>query len=58
MHLNNDKLLSLKEPAGIYLFKVNNANTSTMYEIFSKLSIKTPEQRCWRGSDVFIDNFE
>ena len=30
-------------PAGIYLFKVNNRNTRTRYEICSKLAIKTPE---------------
>ena len=30
-------------PAGKYLFKVNNENTRAMYEIFSKLTIKTPE---------------
>ena len=28
-------------PAGIYLFKVNNRNTRTMWEICSKLTIKT-----------------
>ena len=32
-------------PFDIYLFKVNNGNTSTMCEICSKLTIKTPERR-------------
>ena len=32
-------------PAGIYLVKVNNRNTTTKCEIYSKLTIKTPE-RC------------
>ena len=30
-----------QESAGIYLFKVNNRNTRTKYEICSKLTIKT-----------------
>ena len=34
-------------PAGNYMFKVNNRNTRTRYEICSKLSIKTPERRQW-----------
>ena len=29
-------------PSGINLLKVNNRNTSTRYEICSKLTIKTP----------------
>ena len=34
----------VKQPApGIYLFKVKNENTRRMYEICSKLRIKTPE---------------
>ena len=45
-------------PAGIYLFKVNNRNTRTRYEICSKLTINTPERRQWRRSGVFIVNFE
>ena len=40
------------------MFKVNNRNSRTKYEIFSKLTIKTPEQRHWRRSGVFIFNFE
>ena len=42
----------------IYLFKVNNGNTRARCEISSKLTIKTPEQRHWRRSGVFIVNFE
>ena len=45
-------------PAGIYLFKVNNRNTRTRCEICSKLTINTPERRQWRRSGVFIVNFE
>ena len=45
-------------PAGNYLLKVNNRNTRTRFEIYSKLTIKTPERREWRHSGVFIVNFE
>ena len=45
-------------PVGNYMFKVNNRNTITRCEICSKLTIKTPERRYWRRSDVFIVNFE
>ena len=45
-------------PAGNYMFKVNNRNTSTRCETSSKLTIKTPERRHWRRPDVFIVNFE
>ena len=45
-------------PVGIYLFKVNKGNTRTMCEIYSKLTIKTPERRHWPLSGVFIVNFE
>ena len=45
-------------PAGSYVFKVNNRNTRARYEICSELTIKTPELRHWRRSDVFIVNFE
>ena len=56
---------------GLYLFKVNkvnNKNTRTRFKICSKLTIKTPEQRCclyyklWtyctHCSSVSIVNFE
>ena len=45
-------------PAGNYMFKVNNRNTRTMWELCSKLTIKAPERRQWRRSGVFIVNFE
>ena len=41
-------------PANIYLFKVNNRDTRTKCEIFSKLTVKTPERRHWHRSGVFI----
>ena len=44
--------------ASIYLLKVNNRNTRTSCEIYSKLTIKTPERPHWRCSGVFIVNFE
>ena len=44
-------------PSNIYLLKVNIGNTSKTSEIFSKLIIKTPEQRQRSCSDVFIANF-
>ena len=34
-------------PAGSYMFKVNNRNTRTRCEVCSKLTIKTPERRHW-----------
>ena len=45
-------------PKIIYLFKVNHRNTRKRFEIYSKLTIKTPELRHWRRSGVFIVNFE
>ena len=51
-------LIDNKNPAGIYLFKVNNGNIGIMSEICSKLTIKTYERRQWRRSGVFIDKFE
>ena len=35
----------IQNPAGNYMFKVNNKNTRKRCEICSKLTIKTPEQR-------------
>ena len=49
---------TIKFPAGTCLLKLNNGNTRTRCEIFSKLAIKIPERRQWRHSDVFIFNFE
>ena len=51
-------LLSKANPVGNHMFKVNNRNTKARCEIFSKLTIKRPERRHWRRSDVFIVNFE
>ena len=45
-------------PTGICMLKVNNRNTRTRCEICSKLTIKIPERRHWRRSDIFIVNFE
>ena len=39
------------------MFEVNNRNTSTRCEIYSKLTIITPERRYWRHSGVFIVSF-
>ena len=45
-----------RNPGGIYLFKINNANTRARCEICSKLTIKT-EQSHWPHSGVFVFNF-
>ena len=47
-------------PASIYPLKVNNRNTRTRCETFSKLTIKTPERRQLYTpySCVSIVNFE
>ena len=45
-------------PVSIYLFKVNNRNTTKKCEICSKLTIKRPQQCLWRRSGVFIISFE
>ena len=39
-------------PDGTYLFKVNNGNTRRACEIYSELTIKTPERHHWRLSGV------
>ena len=39
-------------------FTCNNRNNRTRCEIFSKLTVKTPERRQWHDSGVFIVNFE
>ena len=43
---------------GTYLYKFNNENTRTICEIYSKLTIKTAEQRHRRCSGFFVVNFE
>ena len=47
-------------PAGNYMFKVNNRNTNTKCEIFSKLTIKTPEVAIGHYTPLAISivNFE
>ena len=52
------KLILKADTVDIYLLKVVNRNTTTKCEIYSKLTIKTPERRQWRRSGVFIVNFE
>ena len=39
------------------MFKVTNEDTRTLCEIYSKLTIKTPERRQLSLSGVFIVNF-
>ena len=41
-------------PAGNYMFKVNNRNTRTRCEMYSKLTIKIPERRLWRLLMAFV----
>ena len=43
MHIKKRK--RKRNPAGNYMFKVNNKNTRTTCEICSKLTIKIPERR-------------
>ena len=42
----------------LYMFKINNRNTRTRFEICSKLTIKTAERLQWRRFGVFIVSFE
>ena len=51
-------MTSNKTSVDNYMFQVNNRNTRTMYEICSKLTIKTPERRHWRHLGVFVVNIE
>ena len=44
----------MRNPAGIYLFKVNNRNTRTRCEICSKLTLQIAELH----SGVFVVKFE
>ena len=45
-------------PDNINLFKDKNRNTKKRCEISSKLTNKTPEQRDWSCSSIFIVNLE
>ena len=49
---------TIEFPAGNYVLKVSNRNSRIRCEIYSELTIKTPEQRQWPRSGVFIVNFE
>ena len=49
--------ITLSDTVDIYLLKVNNRNTRTRCEIFSKLTIKLQERRR-RRSGIFVVNFE
>ena len=51
-------LKSLYFPIGNCIFKVNDDSTGIKCVICLKLIIKTPKQRHWRRSGVFIVNFE
>ena len=44
-------------PIGNYLFKLNNKINRAKCEIYSKLTIETPEQSHWCCCGVFIVNF-
>ena len=45
-------------PVRMYLFKVDKTNTWTSCKIFSKLILKTLEQRHWHHCGAFVTNFE
>ena len=45
----------MRYPVDIYLVTVNNRNTRRRYEIYSKLTIKTPERRQWRRSGEHVN---
>ena len=44
-------------PVSIYLFKANNGNTRAMFEICSKVAIKTLERRHWYVNLLFIIHY-
>ena len=48
----------LNNISGDIYFKVNNESNRTMFEICSKLTLKTPEQEQRRHSGAFIVTFE
>ena len=41
------RALKIPFPAGNYMFEVNNRNTRARFEIYSKLTIKTPIASFW-----------
>ena len=50
----NKPLTETHYPVGIYMFRVNNRNTTTRCEICSKFTIKTPERCQWRRCGVLL----
>ena len=54
----NKRFFPEQIPVNTYLFKGSHRNTKKRYGIYSKLTIKTPEQHNWHRSGVFIVNFE
>ena len=56
--MSPESILKTTNPAGNYMFKVNNRNTRTRFEICLKLTRKTLERRYWRRSGDFIIYFE
>ena len=44
-------------PGVMYVFKINYENTRTVCEICLKIIKKTPKQRHWGCSGVFMVNF-
>ena len=55
--LNTIEIKKTSHRANKYMLKDHNKNTRTRCEINSKLIIKTPDQRHWPHSDVFLVNF-
>ena len=55
---NDTHKIKSRNPAGNYMLKVNERSTRTRCEIFSKLTVKTPERCQWRRSGVFIVNLK
>ena len=53
--LNTFKAQKIPIPVN-YTFNVKNRNTSPRFEICSLLGTKTPKQRQWRRSGVFVAN--
>ena len=45
-------------PTNIYSLKVNNRNSRKRCEMFSQLTIKTPERQLWLRSCVFFASFK
>ena len=58
MEVSNANFEKTFDWSDIYLFKINNGKTIAMRELYSKLTIKTPERRHWRRFGVFIVSFE